>query len=102
MQVIPWQGAEQPQEHELRSRMQKEGLAPYSWSNGPGESYAVHSHSYEKVLYCVHGSIRFDMPDAGNGVDLTPGDCLVLPANTPHRANVGPRGVTCLEAARHV
>jgi hypothetical protein len=27
MQVIRWQGAEQPEEHELRSRMQKEGLA---------------------------------------------------------------------------
>ena len=106
MQVIRWQGAEQPQEHELRSRMQKEGLAPYSWSNGPGDTYAVHSHSYEKVLYCVRGSIRFVLPDHADGVenmgaiDLAPGDCLILPKGVRHSAQVGPRGVTCLEAAR--
>lgn len=103
MQIIRWQEATEPQESTLRRRMQQEGLSPYTWSNGPGESYAVHSHSYEKVLYCVHGSIRFVMPEASSGatVDLAPGDCLILPANTPHSANVGPRGVTCMEAARH-
>jgi len=103
MQVIRWQGTQQPQEHELRSRMQKEGLAPYSWANGPGDNYAVHSHNYEKVLYCVCGSIRFmlpDQPDSSRMVDLTPGDCMILPANTRHSAHVGPSGVTCLEATR--
>jgi quercetin dioxygenase-like cupin family protein len=104
MQIMRWQEATEPQESTLRERMQQEGLSPYSWSNGPGENYAVHSHSYEKVLYCVHGSIRFVMPDADSGavVDLAPGDCLILPANTPHSAHAGPRGVTCMEAARHV
>ena len=103
MQIILRQEATEPQESTLRRRMQQEGLSPYTWSNGPGESYAVHSHSYEKVLYCVHGSIRFVMPEASSGatVDLAPGDCLILPANTPQSANVGPRGVTCMEAARH-
>jgi quercetin dioxygenase-like cupin family protein len=103
MQVIRWQGTEQPQEHELRSRMQKEGLAPYSWSNGPGDIYAVHNHSYEKVLYCVRGSIRFILPDQPEGsrlIDLAAGDCMILPAHTRHSAQVGPHGVTCLEATR--
>jgi mannose-6-phosphate isomerase-like protein (cupin superfamily) len=103
MQIIRWQGAEQPQEHELRSRMRKEGLAPYSWSNGPGDTYAVHSHSYEKVLYCVHGSIRFvlpDQPESSRSIDLAAGDCMILPARVRHSARVGPYGVTCLEATR--
>jgi len=58
MQIVRWQEATLPQEQELRRRMQQQGLSPYSWSNGPGDTYAVHSHSYEKVLYCVRGSIR--------------------------------------------
>ena len=103
MQVIRWQGEELPQEHELRSRMQKDGLAPYSWSNGPGDTYAVHSHTYEKVLYCVRGSIRFVLPDSPEGsraIDLAAEDCMILPARTRHSAHVGPQGVTCLEATR--
>jgi mannose-6-phosphate isomerase-like protein (cupin superfamily) len=100
MQVIRWQETTEPQESTLRKRMQQEGLSPHSWSNGPGDTYAVHSHTYEKVLYCVHGSIRFVMPNSGDSVDLTPGDCLILPVNTSHSAYVGPHGVTCIEAAR--
>ena len=103
MQVIRWQEAVSPQEQELRGRMQQEGLAPYSWSNGPGESYAVHSHHYEKVLFCVRGSIRFVLPDQPEGsrsIDLAAGDCLILSARIRHSAQVGPRGVTCLEATR--
>src|SRR5437016_7939589 len=106
MQIIRWQDATKPQEQELRNRMQQQRLSPYTWSNGPYDTYAVHSHSYEKVLYCVRGSIRFVLPDyvetLGNGgaIDLTPGDCLILSPGVRHSAEVGPQGVTCMEAAR--
>jgi mannose-6-phosphate isomerase-like protein (cupin superfamily) len=105
MQVVHWQEAVPPQEQELRRRMQQEGLDPYAWSNGPHYTYAVHSHHYEKVLYCVRGSIRFVLPDhsdIGNkgAIDLAPGDRMVLPPGTRHSAQVGPQGVTCIEAAR--
>jgi mannose-6-phosphate isomerase-like protein (cupin superfamily) len=103
MQVVRWQESTAPQEQELRKRMQQQGLSPYSWSNGPGDTYAVHSHSYEKVLYCVRGSIRFvlpDQPDTSKNIDLTPGDCMILPVGMRHSASVGPQGVTCLEATR--
>lgn len=103
MQVIHWSEHTPPQEQELRRRMQDEGLSPYVWSNGPGDSYAVHSHSYEKILYCVKGSIRFVLPDSPldkQNVDLVPGDCLLLPPGERHSAYVGPAGVTCLEATR--
>ncbi|MBA2287059.1 MAG: cupin domain-containing protein [Ktedonobacteraceae bacterium] len=105
MQVIPWQEAAPPQEQVLRKRMQEQGLSPYIWSNGPGYAYAAHSHTYEKVLYCVRGSIRFVLPDdagvPGKDIDLAPGDCMILPAGIQHSALVGPEGVTCMEAARH-
>jgi quercetin dioxygenase-like cupin family protein len=103
MQIIRWQEATLPEEQALRRRMQQEGLSPYSWSNAPGDTYAVHSHSYEKVLYCVVGSIRFvlpDQPESQRAINLSPGDCMILPARTRHSAEVGPYGVTCLEATR--
>jgi mannose-6-phosphate isomerase-like protein (cupin superfamily) len=103
MQIVRWQETAVPQEQDLRRRMQIEGLSPYSWSNGPGDTYAVHCHGYEKVLYCVHGSIRFvlpDQPEASRNIDLSPGDCMILPAGVRHSALVGPQGVTCLEATR--
>jgi len=59
MQVIRWQDRIPPQEHHLRLHMQQEELSPYTWSNDPNYSYAVHTHNYQKVLYCVRGSIRF-------------------------------------------
>lgn len=108
MQVIRWQEQAPPEEQELRRRMQKEGLSPYTWSNGPGDYYAPHTHSYAKVLYCVQGTIRFilhdysDAPAGGvSNVDLAPGDCMILPAGVRHSARVGPHGVTCMEAARY-
>src|SRR3954453_8290518 len=74
-----------------------EGLDASSWSNGPGDRYAAHAHSYDKVLACARGSIVFGLPDTGTSVELESGDRLELPAGTRHDAAVGPDGVTCLE-----
>jgi quercetin dioxygenase-like cupin family protein len=67
----------------------------YSWSNGPGDRYAEHSHAYTKLLYCTRGSIQFNTPD--RAISLAAGDRLVLPAGTRHSAVVGPSGCTCIE-----
>ena len=80
------------------ARLRAEGLAPGSWSNGPGDRYGAHQHGYDKVLVCERGSIRFGLPGLGSAVDLATGDRLELPAGTSHDAVVGPSGVTCLEA----
>lgn len=96
--VIRWRGESGADEAELRSLMQDEGLHPYSWSNGPGEVYAAHSHSYQKVIYVVWGSINFGLPETGEHLSLNPGDRLELPAGVLHDAAVGPQGVVCLEA----
>jgi quercetin dioxygenase-like cupin family protein len=76
--------------------MVDEGLRPQAWSNGPGDSYEAHSHSYHKVLYCTRGSIRFD--SQGTVFELSAGDRIDIPPQTPHSAVVGPQGVACLEA----
>jgi quercetin dioxygenase-like cupin family protein len=82
----------------LARRLREEGLAVESWSNGPGDVYHLHRHTYDKVLVCAAGSIRFGLPELGREVDLRPGDRLELPAATDHDARVGPQGVVCLEA----
>ncbi|HEY1351208.1 MAG TPA: cupin domain-containing protein [Ktedonobacteraceae bacterium] len=103
MHVIRCSAAPPPHEEELLTRMRQEGLSPYRWSNDPGDTYAMHSHNYEKVLYCARGSIRFLLPDRAaseRSVDLAAGDCMILPPGIRHSAVVGPRGVVCLEATR--
>jgi quercetin dioxygenase-like cupin family protein len=60
----------------------------------------VHSHSYEKVLYCVDGSITFVLEKTGERLELRTGDRMVLPPGTPHSAVVGSEGVTCIEGRR--
>jgi mannose-6-phosphate isomerase-like protein (cupin superfamily) len=97
--VNRWTGAP-PSEQAVREIYAREGLQPYTWSNGPHDVYGVHAHPYEKVLRVVRGSIRFDLAAHHTSVDLQPGDELVLPAGVAHSAVVGPQGVTCLEAHR--
>ena len=81
-------------------RLREEARDCYSWSNAPGDRYGAHSHSYEKVLYCVSGSITFVLEDSGESLLLKPGDRMVLPPQTRHSALVGPGGVTCIEGKR--
>jgi quercetin dioxygenase-like cupin family protein len=78
--------------------MSDEGLSPYSWSNGPHDRYTAHSHSYNKVIYVVQGSITFGLPDLGKQLNMKASDRLDLPAGVVHDAVVGGQGVVCLEA----
>lgn len=96
--VTRWKESVPPTQSGLRQRMIGEGLNPYSWSNGPFDVYSAHSHSYNKVIYIVQGSITFGLPDLGRELTLQAGDRLDLPAAVVHDAHVGPQGVICLEA----
>lgn len=80
----------------LRERLIGEGLDPGAWSNGPGDTYASHDHTYDKVIVVASGSITFGLRDGAT--ELLAGDRLELPALTAHDANVGPDGVVCLES----
>jgi hypothetical protein len=81
---------------DLRARLEAQGLRPSTWGNGPHDHYPEHRHAYDKVLVAVAGSIVFHVPDGS--IELRAGDRLDLPAGTAHAADVGPGGVTCLEA----
>ena len=85
---------------ELMTTLRGEAASCYSWSNGPNDRYAAHSHPYEKVLYCVAGSITFVLEKEGRRLELKPGERMVLPAGTVHSAIVGPSGCTCIEGQR--
>ena len=84
-------------ESALRVRLEAEADSCYSWSDSPGTVYLAHTHPYRKILYCLRGSIRFDLPATGEMLALAPGDRLVLAPGTAHSALVGPGGVTCVE-----
>jgi quercetin dioxygenase-like cupin family protein len=85
---------------ELMAKLQQEATGCYSWSNGPGDRYGAHSHAYEKVLYCVDGSITFVLENDGSKLELKAGDRMVLPSGTVHSAVVGAGGCTCIEGRR--
>ena len=82
------------------ARLQGEASGCYAWSNGPHDRYAPHTHTYEKVLYCVDGSITFVLEREGRELVLNAGDRMVLPAGTVHSAVVGEAGCTCIEGQR--
>jgi quercetin dioxygenase-like cupin family protein len=80
----------------IEKRVHAEARDAYGWSNGPGDRYAEHAHSYNKLLYCTRGSIDFILGD-GRTLTLRPGDRMLLPAGTRHAALVGPEGCACVE-----
>src|SRR5215467_4317424 len=96
--VTPWDDSATPTQSSLWKLMKDEGLNPYSWSNGPFDIYSAHSHSYNKVIYVVQGSITFGLPELEKQLALKAGDRLDLSAGTVHDAQVGAQGVVCLEA----
>jgi uncharacterized protein YjlB len=85
---------------ELMTKLRSEASACYSWANGPNDRYPAHSHGYEKVLYCVDGTITFILEEEGRRLELKAGDRMVLAAGTAHSAEVGPGGCTCIEGRR--
>jgi quercetin dioxygenase-like cupin family protein len=93
-----WDRTEPPTERHLRQVYQQEGLSPYTWSNAPGDYYPAHTHSYNKVLIVVRGSINWVFPELDQEIEAFPGDRINLPGGVLHAAKVGEMGVTCLEA----
>lgn len=100
VEIIRWSTSDRPDVAAIRQILAAEGLSGYRWSNGAGDVYSTHSHSYSKVIHVVSGSITFGLPDTNEKVTLNPGDRLNLPAGVSHNAVVGPEGVSCIEAHR--
>lgn len=99
VRVTKWTG-KPPTPGELQELLRRENLVGYTWSNGPYDEYAPHSHSYDKVIYVVSGSITWYLPETNEQFTTQVGDRLDLPRGTVHAAVVGAHGVVCLEAHR--
>ena len=82
------------------SRLREAGVEPLTWSNGPHDRYAGHSHGYAKLLVCAAGSINFLVGESATPVELGAGEGFELPPGTTHSAVVGPDGCTCVEGHR--
>jgi len=96
--ITPWADSNPPTQSTLWRLISDEGLRPYAWSNGPHDVYSAHSHSYNKVIYVVQGSITFGLPELEKQITLKARARLDLPAGIVHDAVVGTQGVICLEA----
>lgn len=95
LKVLPWQGAP-PNANDVQQKIRAENLRGYTWSNGPFDEYSAHTHSFDKVLYVVSGSITWILPN--QEITTHAGDRIDLPRGTIHAARVGEKGVTCFEA----
>lgn len=98
VRVHRWSEDWSPSEQAIIQKLGAESLEAYRWSNGPGDVYSAHSHTYDKVIYVLKGSITFGLPESGEHITLDEGDRLDLPAGVIHDAVVGSQGVICLEA----
>ena len=98
VELTRWPHDKLPTQSQLDAIFRESHLSPNWWSNGPGDVYGVHSHSFHKVLFCADGGITFRIEPGGRDYELRPGDRLDIPRGTSHSAVVGPEGVTCVEA----
>lgn len=96
--ITHWQNPEPPAERALQEKIRAEHLRGYTWSNGPFDEYSAHTHSFDKILYVLSGSITWILPQTQQEIETRPGDRIDLPRNTVHAAKVGAQGVVCFEA----
>lgn len=96
--IIRWPHKHPLPESEIIAFFEGRKLRPKRWSRSSGEDFAVHTHSYNKILFCVQGGITITLPDLKEQITLNPGDRFVLPSNILHSATVGAEGVSCIEA----
>jgi len=86
MKITRWNNEQELSPSLLEGSLKKEGLSPFVWQDSPGTYYPTHTHSYSEIRWILKGSITFGVN--GEEVTLYPGDCLELPANTPHYAKM--------------
>lgn len=96
--ITPWQDSQPPTEQNIQAKIRKENLSGYTWSNGPFDEYSAHTHSFDKILYVLSGSITWILPQTDQAVETNAGDRIELPRGTAHAARVGAQGVACFEA----
>ncbi len=83
----------------MRRKLEKRGYSVTRYTYAPGTSFPEHSHSIDKIDAVLAG--RFRMSMNGQAVILEPGDCLAVPRDMPHTAEViGDEPVVSLDATK--
>jgi mannose-6-phosphate isomerase-like protein (cupin superfamily) len=100
IQVKRWRGSQNPGLLILSKLMEAEGMRPYRWQEGPNFRSPARTHGYDKVLYCVQGSIEINFPDEFERYTLRAGDRVEIPKGVRYAQTVGAEGVMCIEARR--
>jgi mannose-6-phosphate isomerase-like protein (cupin superfamily) len=103
LHVTHWQESIPPTDTAIQQKIRAEHLRGDTWSNGAMnciafDEYSAHTHSFDKVLYVLSGSITWILPNTNQEIETRAGDRIDLPRGTVHAARVGANGVTCFEA----
>lgn len=98
LEIVHWNNTETPTTQLVQQKIRAENLRGYTWSNAPFDVYSAHTHSFDKVLYVLAGSIIWILPQTNQEIETHAGARIDLPRGTIHAARVGANGVTCFEA----
>ena len=91
-----WSKDYESAEEELIGMLESKKIVAERWVADEYESFTAHHHPNDKQLWCVEGSILFDIN--GKEISMQAGDALDLPANTVHSAKAGFSGCVCYES----
>lgn len=85
----------------MRKKLETGGyVAIFKYEYAPGTVFPDHTHSIEKIDAIVSGKFKVSMD--GQEFILNPGDSIVIPKNTVHRAEViGDKPVVSLDACKY-
>ena len=86
VEVIRWEDDTLPTVEEIQDLLRTDGYQPVLFSDAPGTIYAEHDHDHDECLWFVSGQMEMVIGD--DHFMLGPGDRLVLPRGTTHRARV--------------
>jgi len=84
---------------QIKKSLKDEGYNIYEYSYPNGMCFPRHAHPHETVHVVLSGSLKITIDDIDH--ILGPGRRFIVPADTPHSAEVlGTTPVVCLDATR--
>lgn len=91
-----WSRDYESAEEELIRLLDAKNITAERWVADEYEDFEYHTHTLDKQLWCVEGSIEFEI--SGQCISLQAGDALDLPSGTRHTAKAGFSGCVCYES----
>ena len=83
----------------VKNELRRDGYSIYVYSYPAGMCFGEHQHNYSKLHVVLSGLLRVTFE--GEDHILHSGDRLLVPARTPHSAEVlGETSVVCIDATK--